>query len=96
MRSGIVLQERPEDLSRQSLGRPLTEAEQNLAQALTAIFATGQHNLAKVAEELDSRGVARPSGEPGAWSIETLEREVTSINASLDAAHDAGGITLVG
>lgn len=85
--------QRPENLARQSLGRALTDAEVQLAESLTAIFGGGQHDLAKVAEELESRGVARPSGEAGGWSIATLEAELKSINASLDAAHEAGGIT---
>jgi hypothetical protein len=88
-----VNDDRPENLARQSLGRALMDSEVNLAEALTAIFRTGQHDLAKVSEELQTRGVARPSGETGAWSLAVLESELRTINASLDAAHEAGGIT---
>lgn len=85
-----------EDLARQALGRPLTEAEVKLAEALTTIFGEGQHDLAKVAEELTRRGVARPSGDGSDWTLATLEAELQAVNASLDAAHDAGGITQLG
>jgi len=88
-----VSDERPEDPARQALGRPLEEKEIALAEALRTIFGSGQHDLAKVAEELESRGVARPSGEQGAWSLAVLEAELRAINISLDAAHEAGGIT---
>ncbi len=84
---------RQEDLARQSLGRALEDSELALAEALSDIFGTGQHDLAKVAEALQERGVARPSGESGVWSLSVLEEELAAINASLDAAHEQGGIT---
>lgn len=89
------MSERSENLARQSLGRPLEQSEIALADALRSIFGTGQHDLSIVAEELQKRGIARPSGEPEPWSTTVMEAELAAINASLDAAHDAGGITLL-
>jgi hypothetical protein len=91
--ASTVNHDQPENLARQALGRPLLDSEVTLAETLTAIFGTGRHDLAKVSDELQSRGVARPSGDAGAWSLAVLESELRAINASLDAAHDAGGIT---
>lgn len=88
--------EQPVDLARQSLGRPLSQAEGALAEALEAIFRTGQHDFAKVAEELQSRAVIRPSGEAGPWTVDTLEAELRDINASLDAAYATGGVVRLG
>lgn len=84
-----------EDLSRQALGRPLTVQEIAFSEALGDIFASGQHDLSMVPAELEKRGVARPSGESGAWTAEAFEAELKAINASLDAAHEAGGQTLL-
>ena len=83
----------PEDLSRQSLGRPLKESEVALAASLGAIFGSGQHDFARVSEELEQRGVAKPSGTSSAWSPALLEAKLRAINASLDEAHQRGGFT---
>lgn len=88
-------QEPQEDLSRQALGRPLSAEEIELSNALGEIFASGQHDLTKVAAELERRGVTRPSGTRGTWTVEVLEAELKAINASLDAAHDAGQLTFL-
>ncbi len=85
--------DRPEDLSRQSLGRPLEGAEVSLAEALTEIFGSEQHDLTKAAEQLQALGVARPSGQTGPWTLAVLKDELKAVNASLDAAHEQGGIT---
>jgi hypothetical protein len=79
-------------LAHQSLGRPLTPAEQALAAALERIFATGTHEFDAVARALEADGVARPSGEAGAWTAAVLERELAGINAGLDAAYAEHGI----
>lgn len=89
------MNERSENLARQSLGRPLEASEMALADALKSIFGSGQHDLAIVAEELQKRGIARPSGESGPWSLAVMEAELAALNASFDAAHAAGGITLL-
>ncbi|WP_397584955.1 recombinase-like helix-turn-helix domain-containing protein [Sphingorhabdus sp.] len=82
-----------EDLSRQSLGRPLNDSEAALAASLGAIFGSGQHDFGKVAEELQSRGVAKPSGIDASWTPSLLEEELRAINSSLDDAHQRGGFT---
>ena len=78
-------------LARQSLMRPLLEDEQNLARALEAIFATGQHELGEVVRRLQAQGVKRPSGAAGAWTLEVLEDELSKINGSLDRLYLSGG-----
>jgi len=78
-------------LGHQALARRLTEAEQNLARALEAIFASGQHDLAAVVQRLNEDGVQRPSGERAPWSLEALQRELAAINSSLDEAYTQSG-----
>jgi hypothetical protein len=82
-------------LGRQALGRPLTAAENELASALEAIFQSGEHDLSKVAALLETKGVKRPSGVAGAWSLAVLEQELAGINASLDEAYAANGTALL-
>jgi hypothetical protein len=79
-------------LKAQSKGRDLTEGERALAEALEAIYRTGEHDFARVAEQLEAAGTPRPSGQPGGWSVETLEEELKAINASHDAAYAEHGI----
>jgi hypothetical protein len=79
-------------LKHQSLGRPLTDAERALADALEKVFLTGQHDFAEVARALERDGVKRPSGEKGPWTVAVLEQELANINASLDAAYAETGI----
>lgn len=71
-------------LGRQSLRRPLTAVEQALASALEKIFGAGVHDFAAVAAELTKAKVARPSGDKGDWTEQTLEEELARINADLD------------
>lgn len=79
-------------LATQSRARGLTAAEQELARALEAVFTTGTHDFDKVAEALEARGVARPSGVAGPWTQDVLAAEIAAINASLDAAYARAGI----
>jgi len=79
-------------LSRQSLARPLSNAETALAQALEEVFATGTHDFAAVAAALQAKGVMRPSGSHETWTEAALAEELRRINASLDAAYAADGI----
>jgi len=79
------------DLANQSRGRPLTESEQALAVALERIFATGEHDFEGVARALQEQGVRRPSGATDSWTAATLEDELKTINASLDAAYAEHG-----
>ena len=74
-------------LGRQSLARPLREAEAKLAAALEQIFASGRHDFAEVAAGLRELGIARPSGAKDPWSVEALESELRLINASFDDAY---------
>jgi hypothetical protein len=79
-------------LARQALGRPLTDAEQGLARALEAIFATGTHEFSAVAAALQASNIARPSGSSEPWTTALLESELKSINAALDTAYANDGI----
>ena len=74
-------------LGHQSLARPLTPAEQQLAQALEQVYASGRHEFALVVQALEQMQVARPSGAGGPWTLEVLEAELQQINSSLDAAY---------
>jgi hypothetical protein len=74
-------------LGRQSLRRPLSDAEAKLAEALEQIFASGRQDFADVAAGLRELGVPRPSGATDPWSVEALESELRLINASLDDAY---------
>jgi recombinase-like protein len=74
-------------LGRQSLRRPLSEAEARLAEALEQIFARGCHEFAAVAAALQELKVRRPSGSKEPWTLEALEAELKQINVSLDDAY---------
>lgn len=78
-------------LGRQALGRSLTAIESELARALEAIFASGEHDLEKVVRLLEQKAVKRPSGSAGGWTVEVLGQELARINASLDEAYAANG-----
>jgi hypothetical protein len=60
-------------LMHQSLGRPLSAEERALADALEAVFRTGQHDFNEVARALERDGVKRPSGATEPWSAAVLE-----------------------
>lgn len=77
-------------LGNQSLARELSKGEREFAEALFAIFGQGIHDFAKVALALEERGVSPLSGESGTWTVEMLERELRSINESLDRAYVQG------
>jgi hypothetical protein len=79
-------------LQHQSLGRPLSAEERALADALEAVFRTGEQDFEAVARALEREGVKRPSGASGPWSAAVLEQELAAINASLDAAYAENGI----
>jgi hypothetical protein len=79
-------------LKHQSLGRPLSPQERALADALEAVFRTGQQDFEEVARCLEREGVKRPSGAAGPWTAAALEQELAAINASLDAAYAEHGI----
>ena len=79
-------------LQNQSLGRPLTEHERALADALEKVFRTGLQDFEQVARALERDGVKRPSGAREPWTAAALEQELVAINASLDAAYAEHGI----
>jgi hypothetical protein len=79
-------------LKHQSLGRPLTAEERALADALEAVFGSGEQEFEAVARALESRAVKRPSGAKGPWSAAVLEQELAAINSSLDVAYAENGI----
>ena len=74
-------------LATQARRRPLTDVEHAFATALEAIYATGVHDCGKVADELNARKAARPSGSREAWNSEAVLNELATINASLDEAY---------
>jgi hypothetical protein len=76
----------------QSLGRPLSADERALADALEAVFRTGQQDFEEAARALERDGVKRPSGAQGPWTAAVMEQELATINASLDAAYAEHGI----
>jgi hypothetical protein len=79
-------------LRHQSRGRPLTAEEHALADALEAVFGSGEQDFEAVARAFEARGIKRPSGASGPWSAAVLEQELAAINASLDAAYAENGI----
>ena len=79
-------------LMHQSLGRSLSAEERALANALEAVFRTGEQDFENVARALEREGVKRPSGASGPWTAAVLEQELVAINASLDAAYAENGI----
>jgi hypothetical protein len=79
-------------LKNQSRGRVLTAEEEALADALEAIFRTGEQDFEQVAQALEREHVKRPSGSKEGWTAAVLEEELAKINASLDAAYAEHGI----
>lgn len=74
-------------LGRQALRRDLSELESKLADVLEAIFAKEIHAPEAVADALNQRGVARPSGRKEPWTSIVVVEELAGINASLDEAY---------
>jgi hypothetical protein len=79
------------DLAHQSRGRPLTEAETALAQALMQVMGAGEQDFDRVAAALAQRGVAAPLSGRTDWDRALLEQELTALNADLDAAYAEHG-----
>lgn len=78
-------------LAHQSLGRPLTEAEQALAAALMEIMGAREHDFAAVAAGLKAKGIAAPVSGRADWDLALLQAELKAINADLDAAYAENG-----
>lgn len=81
---------RPE-LAHQSLGRPLSDAEDALAGALMEIYAGGAAGAAEVAAALTERGIAAPSSGRTEWTARSVAAELAALNADLDAAYAENG-----
>ena len=82
---------RPE-LAHQSLGRPLTEVESRLADALMNAYAEGAVGEQSIAEALLAKGVVRPSTGSVDWTAANLAAELQALNADLDAAYQENGL----
>ncbi len=74
-------------LARQSLKRPISDGEQKLAACLEQIFKSDVTDFAQVALLLQQNGIRPPSGSSETWSPALLERELRTINESLDRAY---------
>lgn len=79
-------------LATQSRGRPLSESESTLSNALIETFKGGDHDFSVVISRLNEANIARPSGAPGPWTVTNLEAELTELNRSLDQAYAENGI----
>jgi hypothetical protein len=78
-------------LQNKSLGRPLSDDERTLAQALERAFRAGLHDFGDVARALEQERVKRPSSSAAPWTAQGLEEELKAINSSLDTAYAANG-----
>lgn len=78
-------------LAHQSRGRPLSEAENRLAEALMEIMGAGVPDFARVAAALTDRGLAAPISGRSDWDLDLLQAELTALNADLDAAYAEHG-----
>ena len=78
-------------LARQSLMRPITDAEKRLANTLEQIFRSGVKDFGQVTLLLQQNGVQPPSGAAGPWTPDLLQSELARINASFDDAYAKGG-----
>jgi hypothetical protein len=71
----------------QSLGRPLSVAEEALADALMQLYADGVETPEAIAEGLNRLAIAPLSSGTGSWTAELLHDELETLNADLDAAY---------
>ena len=72
--------ERPPFPADASIPGPAAAAteERALADALEAVFRTGQQDFEEVARALERDGVKRPSGATGPWTAAVLEQELAT------------------
>ena len=75
----------------QSLGRPLSAAEDALAEALMQLYAEGVETPEAIAKGLNKMAIAPPLSGLGSWTAETLHNELEALNADLDAAYQENG-----
>lgn len=81
-----------EQLSRQSLGRALSQVEKSFSDALEAVYSEGIHDFKLVAAELTRLGVVAPCSGTSDWTADSLQSELKSINHDLDEAYLKNGI----
>ena len=79
-------------LTHQSLGRPISEDEHRLAQALEKIYVAGIGDFDEVARLLSEQVVVAPAARTTQWTVALLESELSAINSSLDAAYARNGL----
>ena len=82
---------RPE-LAHQSLGRPLSEAENAFADALMEIYAEGAGASEEIAAALVARGIEMPLSGGTGWTGDSLAAELRALNEDMDAAYQTGGL----
>ena len=75
----------------QSLGRPLTAAEEALADALMQLYADGIEEPAAIADGLNRLAIPLLSSDKGSWTAELLHSELQALNAELDKAYQENG-----
>ena len=81
---------RPE-LAGQSLGRSLSDAESQFADALMSIYEEGTSGADAIAQALLDKDVRRPSTGVSDWTPQILEAELVALNADLDEAYQTNG-----
>ena len=81
---------RPE-LSHQSRGRPLSEAEDALAGAMMEIYADGASDVPALAAALAERGIVAPISGRTDWDAPLVAEELAAINADMDEAYRENG-----
>ncbi len=79
-------------LQNQSRARPVTDAELAFAEALEAAYRDGIDDFEQVARRLTEAGIVAPSSGTTQWTLALLEKELATINASLDEAYARYGI----
>ncbi len=78
-------------LAHQSLGRPLSEDELTLADAMMTIMSSRAPDFAAVAEALRERGIRAPVSGRTDWDLGLLKQELAALNADLDKAYEEHG-----
>lgn len=75
-------------LTRQSLGRPVSDLENLLAEALMDIYGQAIFDYDAVVAELTKRGVVAPISQQTEWTEALLLEELAQLNASFDKAYE--------
>jgi hypothetical protein len=75
----------------QSLGRPLSAAEEAFADALMQLYADGVETPEAIAEGLNKLAIAPLSSDANSWTAELLHQELQALNADLDKAYQENG-----